>query len=242
MIYPVIGVTTMRSKNQYGTQISSLAAEYVEALSQAGVCPVLIANQMPLEAVDDLLEGLDGVLFTGGGDIDADFYQAEDHPMIKGVERDRDQLELRLLERVIQAGKPFLGICRGQQLINVGLGGSLYADIAEQVPQAEKHDFFPDWKRDYLAHSVKVKASSRLASILGSNSSQVNSLHHQAIDRLAPGLVATAHAPDGIIEAVELPDHPFGLAVQWHPEWLTAHATMRDLFAAFAEAANQNSK
>jgi putative glutamine amidotransferase len=103
------------------------------------------------------------------------------------------------------------------------------------VPQAEKHDYFPDWKRDYLAHTVKVEASSQLANILGSNSSQVNSLHHQAIDRLALDLVATAHAPDGIIEAVELPDHPFGLAVQWHPEWLTAHAAMRGLFTAFAE-------
>jgi putative glutamine amidotransferase len=106
MIYPVIGVTTMRSKNLYGTQISSLAVAYVEALSQAGICPVLIPNQMPLDAVDDMLEGLDGVLFTGGGDVDTDFYQAEDHPMIKGVEIDRDQLELRLLERVIQETFP----------------------------------------------------------------------------------------------------------------------------------------
>ena len=127
MTYPVIGVTTMRRKNQYGMQLASLAEAYVEALSQAGVCPVLIPNQMPEQAVDDLLAGLDGVLFTGGGDIATDFYQAEQHTKVYGVERDRDQLELQLLERVVQDGKPFMGICRGLQLINVGLGGSLYA-------------------------------------------------------------------------------------------------------------------
>lgn len=242
MNYPVVGVTTMRSKNQYGTLISSLAAAYVEALSQAGVCPLLIPNQMPLEAVDELLEGLDGVLFTGGGDLGADFFHEKDHSLVRGVERDRDQLELRMLERVVEKGKPFMGICRGQQLINIGLGGTLYADIAEQVPGAKKHDYFPDWERDYLAHTVSVEADSRLASILGSSSNQVNSLHHQAIDRLAPDLAATAHAPDGIIEAVELTDYPFGLAVQWHPEWLTAHAAMRDLFTAFAEATRHGAK
>jgi putative glutamine amidotransferase len=113
----------------------------------------------------------------------------------------------------------------------------LYADIAEQVPGAEKHDYYPDWDRDFLSHPISVQPDSRLASILGNNSTAVNSLHHQAIRDLAPGLVATAHAPDGIIEAVELLQHPFGLAVQWHPEWLTAHSQMRRLFAAFIEAA-----
>ena len=242
MTYPVVGVTTMRRKNQYGMQLASLSEAYVEALSQAGVCPVLIPNQIPEQAVDDLLAGLDGVLFTGGGDIAPVFYQAEQHPKVNGVERDRDQLELQLLERVVQDGKPFMGICRGLQLINVGLGGSLYADIADQVPGADKHDYFPDYERYYLSHSVAVQPGSRLASILGSNSSQVNSLHHQAIRQLAADLVAAAHAPDGIIEAVELPGHPFGLAVQWHPEWLTAHSPMNSLFSAFAEATKQDNK
>ena len=236
MTYPVVGVTTMRRKNQYGMQLSSLAEAYVEALTQAGICPVLIPNQLHESAMDDLLGRLDGVLFTGGGDIDTDFYQAEGHPKVYGVEADRDRLELLILERVVEDGKPFLGICRGLQLINVGLGGSLYADIADQVPEAAKHDYYPDWERDYLSHPVAVQPDSRLASILGSNSSQVNSLHHQAIRQLAPDLMVTAHAPDGIIEAVELPQHPFGLAVQWYPEWLTSHSQMRDLFRAFADA------
>lgn len=241
MSYPVIGITTMRRKNQYGMQLASLAEAYVAALTQAGACPVLIPNGMPVQAVDILLQRLDGLLFTGGGDIDADFYQSEDHPKINGIERDRDRLELLLLERVVQDGKPFMGICRGLQLINVGLGGSLYADIADQAPEAGKHDYYPDWERDYLSHPVEVEEDSHLATILGKASVEVNSLHHQAVHRLAPDLIATAHAPDGIIEAVELPGHPYGLAVQWHPEWLTAHREMRNLFASFAEAASKNS-
>lgn len=240
MSYPVIGVTSMRRKNQQGMQLVSLAEAYVEALTQAGLCPVLIPSGMPEQGVDDLLERLDGVLFTGGGDIATDNYRAQEHPKVNEVEEDRDRLELLLLERVVEDGKPFMGICRGLQLINVGLGGSLYADIADLVPGADKHDYFPDWERDYLSHTVSVQTGSRLASILGSNTSQVNSLHHQAIHELAPDLVATAHAPDGIIEAVELPHHPFGMAVQWHPEWLTAYSPMRALFSAFADATRQS--
>lgn len=237
MTYPVIGVTTMRRKNQHGMPLASLSEAYVDALTQAGICPVLIPNRLPDSALGDLLVRLDGVLFTGGGDIATDLYQAEQHPEVNGVEPDRDHLELLILERVVNDGKPFMGICRGLQLINVGLGGSLYADIADQVPGAAKHDYYLDWDRDYLSHSVQVQPNSRLESILGDNTSEVNSLHHQAIRQLAPDLVATAYSPDGLVEAVELPLHPFGLAVQWHPEWLTAHSQMCRLFTAFAEAA-----
>jgi putative glutamine amidotransferase len=236
MIYPVIGVTTMCRQNEQGMQLVSVAEAYITALTQAGICPVLIPNQISESAVDELLVRLDGILFTGGGDIAADFYQDEQNPMINGVERDRDRIELHLLKRAVEEGKPFMGICRGLQLVNVGLGGSLYADIAEQAPWAIKHDYYPEWKRDYLAHSVEVQTDSRLHSILGAKTVEVNSLHHQAIRQVAPDLVPTAFASDGIVEAVELQQHPFGLAVQWHPEWLTAHRQMRNLFSAFAEA------
>jgi putative glutamine amidotransferase len=236
MAYPVIGVTTMRRKNETGMQLSSLAEAYVEAFVQAHMCPVLIPNQLPEEAVKKLLTRLDGVVFTGGGDIKTSYYQEADHPKVKAVEPDRDQVELMLLEKVVNDGVPFLGICRGLQLINVGLGGTLFADIADQVPGAEKHDFYPNWERDYLAHPVEVDPGTKLAGIIGAGQVEVNSLHHQAVDKLAPDLVVTAIAPDGIVEALELPDHPFGLAVQWHPEWLTGHSEMRAIFAAFAAA------
>ena len=242
MTYPVIGVTTMHRENQVGIRLSSLAEAYVEALSQAETCPVLIPNLLPEAALDNLLSRLDGVLFTGGGDIETSHYQERDHPKVSGVEADRDRLELLILERIVNDGKPFLGICRGLQLINFGLGGTLYADIADQVPGAVKHDYYPDWERDYLAHSVEVGQGSRLAEILGSGVVEVNSLHHQAIRELAPDLVATAYSPDGIVEAVEMSDHPYGIAVQWHPEWLTAHNSMRALFADFAEAANNHKR
>lgn len=236
MAYPVIGVTTMRRKSKFGMKISSTAEAYVQALVQAGVCPVLIPNQLTEEALQTLISRLDGVVFTGGGDIETSFYRGEDHPKVDGVEADRDRVELKLLEEVIGEGMPFLGICRGLQLINVGLGGTLYADIADQVSGANKHDFYPDWERDYLAHPVAVDSGTRLASIIGDGQVEVNSLHHQSVDKVAADLVVTATAPDGIIEAIELPDHPFGLAVQWHPEWLTAHKKMRAIFAAFADA------
>jgi putative glutamine amidotransferase len=226
----------MRRKNQVGMNLSSTAEAYVEALVQAGVCPVLIPNQLPDEALDTLLPRLDGVVFTGGGDIKTSYYQEVEHPKVYGVEPDRDRVELELLEKAVNNGMPFLGICRGLQLINVGLGGTLYADIADQVPGADKHDYYPDWERDYLAHPVEVDLGTRLADIIGGGKVDVNSLHHQSVDKVAADLVVTAKAPDGVVEAVELPDHPFGLAVQWHPEWLTAYGRMRALFAAFADA------
>jgi gamma-glutamyl-gamma-aminobutyrate hydrolase PuuD len=119
----------------------------------------------------------------------------------------------------------------------VALGGSLYEDLLDQYPNSLKHDRFPEKARDYLAHSVSIDENSQLAEILGTQEVQVNSLHHQGIRKAAPDLRSTAHAPDGVIEAVEAPEHPFGLAVQWHPEWLQAHLVMRSLFERFVQAA-----
>jgi putative glutamine amidotransferase len=117
------------------------------------------------------------------------------------------------------------------------LGGTLYTHIGDQFPGALRHDWYPDIPRTYLAHPVRVEEGSRIGEIVGEPLLQVNSLHHQGIKYLSPGLRAVAFAPDGIVEAVELPEHPFGLAVQWHPEWLTDQDSMRRLFSAFVEAA-----
>jgi putative glutamine amidotransferase len=119
------------------------------------------------------------------------------------------------------------------------LGGTLYADIASQHSQALKHDFYPNWDRNHLAHEVEVDKKSRLMNILGNHQQMVNSLHHQAVRQLAPGLVATAHSPDGLVEALEVKDHPFGIAVQWHPEWLPEDVAMRGLFRALVEVASE---
>jgi putative glutamine amidotransferase len=235
----LIGVTTWRTSSKSGTSWISVAEAYLQAISGAGACPVLIPPGLPEERLAALLARLDGVLFTGGGDLNPRTYGGKSHPDLEEVDDDRDRVELFLLHRALEDGVPFLGICRGIQVINVGLGGSLYADIPSQYPGAIKHDFHSDWPRDYLAHDVQVQPGSHLRRILGESRLQVNSLHHQGIRRLAPGLLATAHAPDELIEAVELSDHPFGLAVQWHPEFLTDHKPMRNLFRGFVEQAEQ---
>jgi putative glutamine amidotransferase len=237
MFIPLIGVATWRTTSPSGYPQVSISEAYVRALDQAGACPLLLPTGLDIESLQAILPRLDGVLFTGGGDIAPAFYNAPDHPKVEGVDLERDRLELDLLERAAGEGLPYFGICRGLQLVNVGLGGTLYADILAQRPGAMNHDWDADHPRDYLSHTIEVQPDSRLAGILGQSSVRVNSLHHQGIDRLAPGLLPAACAPDGLIEAVEQPDHPFGLAVQWHPENLTAHEPMRGLFKAFAAAA-----
>lgn len=237
MHIPLIGVTTWRKKNSKGYPLVTVSEAYVSALSQAGACPMLLPSGIGSLAFQSILPRLDGILFTGGGDIDPAIYHAPEHPKIAGIDQDRDRLELDLLEWAAGEGLPYLGICRGLQLINVGLGGTLYADILEQLPGALNHDWDSGFPRDYLAHPVEVHPESRLVDILSGTSTKVNSLHHQGIERLAPGLKAVAYAPDGLIEAVEQPAHPFGLAVQWHPENLTEYDEMRALFKAFVEAA-----
>jgi len=121
-------------------------------------------------------------------------------------------------------------------LLNVALGGTLYTHIDAQLPQAIKHDFSPGYPRDFLAHSVHIQPESQLAGILGSSDLKVNSLHHQGVHTLAKNLRPTAWSPDGLVEAFEIPQYSFGLAVQWHPEWLQEHPPMGSLFTAFVQA------
>jgi putative glutamine amidotransferase len=130
-----------------------------------------------------------------------------------------------------------LAICRGIQLLNVALGGSLYQDIAAQIPGAERHDWYPGYPRNRLSHEVAVTPQTRLAALLGDGSLRVNSLHHQALKEVPPGLTVVARAPDGIVEAVEIADHPFALGVQWHPEELAeGDIRAQRLFDALVEA------
>jgi putative glutamine amidotransferase len=236
MSLALIGITTSRRPSPTGIPLITTPEAYVQAVSQAGGTPVLIPLGLPEEALRDVLIPLAGVLFSGGGDIDPQFFGAQMHPKVASVDGDRDRVEMTLVHQAVNIGMPFLGICRGIQVINVALGGSLYTHITDQLPGALEHQESSK-PRDEFVHAVEIQPESRLMEILGSSPQQVNTIHHQGIRQLAPGLVATAHAPDGLIEACELPDHPFGLAVQWHPEWLTAHAPTRALFTAFIQAA-----
>ena len=237
MTLPLIGITTYRTNNPAGNPILALGEHYVQAISQAGGIPLLVPLGLPEAQLTSLAARLDGILFSGGGDLDPNFFGMESSSEVKGIDPDRDRVEIQMVQTAVAEGLPFLGICRGLQVINVALGGTLYTHIPDQHPQALKHDYYPDWAHDYLPHNVRVDSGSRLAAILETSAPNVNSLHHQGIRDLANPLQAIGWAPDNLIEAIELPEHPFGLAVQWHPEWLTSQASMRALFRAFVAAA-----
>jgi putative glutamine amidotransferase len=236
---PLIGITTYRHSHQQGYPLNSISEVYVQAISHAGGVPVLIPLGLTGDQIDGMLRCLDGILFSGGGDLDPSLFGNERHPAVDYVDLDRDRVELHLVRRTVQKGIPFLGICRGIQVINVALGGTLYTHLPEQFPGAVNHPYIEGNPRDYLAHEVRIQPGSHLFRIMGERSVMVNSMHHQGIDRLAEDLVETAHAVDGLIEGVELRDYNFGVAVQWHPEWLTAYSPMRELFRSFVKASCQ---
>ena len=234
---PIIGITTNHARNEHGQTTVLLNQAYVRALVQAGAVPVLIASSIARDGWQSLYARLDGILFSGGGDIALDRFQGEAHPRIDDVDPERDAVELDLLRAAVADGKPFLGICRGCQLLNVGMGGSLYTHLPDQYPHVLDHAY-PGNMRTVLVHEVKIEEGTRLAEVLGQPLVRVNSHHHQGLKDVPPSLRVAGHSPDGLVEAVELPEHPFGLAVQWHPEWLTDQQPTRNLFGKFAAAAD----
>ena len=235
---PIIGITTNHSSNTYNQTTVLLNEAYVKAIMQAGGVPVLIPSLIANDGWGALYPRLDGILFTGGGDISLDHFKGDPHPRIDDVDPARDSVELNLLQAAVADSKPFLGICRGCQLVNVGLGGTLYTHIPDQLPNALDHSY-PGNMRTVLVHEVKIDEGTRIADVLGEPIVKVNSHHHQGLKDIAPSLRVAGHAPDGLVEAVELPEHPFGIAVQWHPEWLTDQQSTRNLFKSFVEAAGK---
>jgi putative glutamine amidotransferase len=236
MSRPLIGITSRHAPTLQGLPAVQILQAYVSAVVDAGGAAILIPPDLPEDGWRTLLDRLDGVLFSGGADISLKYFDGEPHPTV-AEEPVRDAIELPLLRAAVEADKPFLGICRGFQVMNVALGGTLYTHILDQLPNALQHDMHDGLPRTHLAHPVRVEEGTRLSGILGAPMLQVNSLHHQGVKTLAPELKATAFAPDGLIEGMELPDHKFGLAVQWHPEWMTEHAAMKNLFKAFVASA-----
>ncbi len=235
---PLNGITTNQSTTVYGQPTIMLMQSYVNAVMQAGGVPVLIPSLIAEDGWVVAYSRLDGILFSGGGDISLDFFRGDPHPRIDDVDPQRDSVELKFVQTAASDGKPFLGICRGCQVVNVALGGTLYTHIQDQLTDALDHDY-PGNRRTVLVHEVKIEEGTRLADIYGEPIIKVNSLHHQGLKDIAPALRVTGHSPDGLVEAVELPDHPFGIAVQWHPEWLTDQEATRNLFKKFVEAAGK---
>ena len=235
MKVPLIGVTTSRSISSRGYSQQGVFESYIRAVSQAGACPILIPLGLPGESLREMLPRLDGVLFSGGGDVHPDRYRSEAHPKVNFVDEDRDRVEIELFHDVVARKMPFFGICRGLQVVNVALGGSLYEDLQDQYPVSLKHDCAPQNPPDFLAHFVEIEDDSLIGTILGVREAEVNSMHHQGIRNLAPAVEATAYAPDGLVEAIEMTNYPFGIGVQWHPEWLLGNLGMRTLFRTFVE-------
>lgn len=233
---PLIGITACHALTAEGLPAVRILRAYVTAIVEAGGAPILIPPDLPEDGWRVLFDRLEGVLFSGGADIGLAHFNGEPHPSVE-EEPVRDALELPLLRAAVDADKPLLGICRGFQVMNVALGGTLYTHILDQHPNALQHDRHKNHPRAYLAHAVRIEEGTRLSEILDKPILEVNSLHHQGVKDLAPQLKAAAFAPDGLIEAAELPSHRFALAVQWHPEWMTTHEEMRRLFKAFVGAA-----
>lgn len=234
---PLIGITTFNEESYKGYPTLVLHRAYINAIIKANGIPVLIPSGLSNDSLGVLLQKLNGILFSGGGDISVDYYGGQDHPLNSYIDKERDRLEMYLMNVVIEQNKPFLGICRGLQVLNVFMGGTLFSHISSEKHDPIKHDYYPDYPRNLLAHKIEIMAGSKGSEIFGSTDIDVNSLHHQGVNKLADGLKAIGFAPDGLIEALELPGHKFGLAVQWHPECLTDQSGMRQLFNSFIIAA-----
>ena len=207
-------------------------SKYIESLARAGAKMRWVELNDPEQAVQDALT-CDGLLLPGGGDMDPKFYGQERIPACGEPNLLRDAAEPLLLRAFLAADKPVLGICRGIQVMNAVLGGDLYQDIKpfEHLPHNDH------WAK---VHTVTVRRGTLLSRILGQDTVLVNSQHHQAVDRVAPGFTLAALSEDGIVEAIEKPDARFCLGVQWHPEWLSdADPAMQGLFDAFVNACSK---
>ena len=233
---PLIGITGGLSHNNAGSPIYQVGQAYITAIQRAGGIPVMVPTGTDHSSALALTRRLDGLLLSGGGDIDPQRFNGSPHPKVYGISPERDELELALIENALTAELPLLAICRGIQVLNVAFGGTLYTHIQDQVEHSLKHDWFPKFPRDKLAHTVSITCGSLLDQIYAADEIQVNSLHHQGIDRVGKGLEAIAYAPDALVEGLVVKGAAFALGVQWHPECLPDDAGTQRLFQAFVAA------
>jgi putative glutamine amidotransferase len=225
---PVVGITTYLTRATWGawdTEAALVPAAYVDAVERAGGVPLLVP---PGAAIDETLDVVDGLIFSGGSDLDPELYGAEAHAETAGVVRERDDFELALMQAALARDLPVLAICRGSQVLNVALGGGL----EQHVPDRVGTDAHKETAGVFAEHDVALIPETQLASILGERH-DVKSHHHQGFGELGHGLREAARAPDGTLEAVEDPARRFTLGVLWHPE----EGDDMALFEALVEAA-----
>lgn len=241
---PRVGLTASVAPTSLGVRRTFLNEPYLVAIREAGGLPVLVTPVHAGATLRELYDWLDGIVLTGGEDVEPTRYGAGPvHPSVRTLP-ERDAMEFALLEWALADGLPLLAICRGLQVLNVALGGTLYQDLPTERPGPVTHDQAtarPPVPRPEPSHGVSVVAGSRLGALIGAGPHRVNSLHHQGLQTLGHGLRAVGHAEDGLVEAVETvdPTHPFLVGVQWHPEELVraSDAASCRLFEAFVAAA-----
>ena len=235
MVKPLIGVTTYLEqaiRGDWDERFGMVPETYLIAVEEGGGIPLLLAPQpFDDETIDRVLGAIEGLVVSGGADVDPGRYGAQRGPHTDEPRYDRDDWEVELVLGAIERGIPVLAICRGAQLLNVALGGSL----AQHVPDISDADHGRE-PGGFARTDVEISGGSLVREVLGSigDHLSVHCHHHQVVDRVADGLVVSAHAADGLIEAVELPTSPFVIGVQWHPE---QHESDRRLFRALVNAA-----
>ena len=233
---PLIGITTSTLKTEAGYTYNRVGIKMIQAVADAGGLPVLIPISIDDEALRGIYERLDAVLLPGGGDMRPNIYGAEMNPLTDNIDDARDHVEVNLTRWAVNDDLPVLGICRGHQVVNVALGGTLIQDVPSEIGTDISHNVTVP--RNSRPHEVNIDPGSRLANILGTTKIAVNSLHHQSVGVAAPDACVTAYSPDGVVEALEMPQKKFVLSVQWHPEDLYRDdPAMKRLFKAFVEAA-----
>ncbi|HXM53239.1 MAG TPA: gamma-glutamyl-gamma-aminobutyrate hydrolase family protein [Candidatus Binatus sp.] len=235
---PVVGLPTLAIPPGPKPPRFGINQSYVRALVAAGCAPVLIPLLDDDERLHAIYERLDGIVFPGGADVAPGEYGEEPIDDLNVVEAPRDRTELMLARWAVADDLPVLGICRGQQVLNVALGGSLWQDLRHQGATPVEHSDADGRARTALMHRVRLDPASRLAQLIDETDIAVNSLHHQAVKTIAPLLRVTGKSEDGVIEAIESPERSFLIAVQWHPEEIDDLPWVRRLFEGFAKAAS----
>lgn len=240
---PLIGVTPSAGDNSLGVRTHNLAADYTQAIERAGGMPVILP--LHYQDIDGLIETLDGVVFSGGGDIEAHRFGQENHETAGGFDEERDTFEIQLMEKAFARDLPILAICRGVQVMNVQQGGNLHQDIhsntdskkehAQRNQKAGEHDVFDE---------IEIpEGDNPVSQALGAGTKAINSFHHQSLNEVANTLEVVAKSDDGIIEAVYAPNQQFAVGTQWHPERLAAEQPeQQELFNDLVEAARSYSE
>jgi len=237
---PVIGINVWLATQDTTNVSMSVRSTYVDAVVEAGGIPVVLPAVEDEAVIRQYVQMMDGFIFAGGRDLNPALYGQEQHESVVTENVRREAFDLELMRQVLDAEKPILGICLGMQQMNVVRGGTLIQDIPSFTDVDEDHRP-ADVPGTHLAHDVLIDEDSILHSLIGESTLTVNSLHHQACGDLGDGILVTGRSPEGIVEAIEIPDYPFALGVQWHPEMLyDVDSSHHTLFRALIEAAKGN--